>query len=94
MRLVHEGVASRIRHRALLDVLGNGAFDFERYKERYLELLGRDRDALFSKTMLSREDFTELFESWIAEDRLRYGTGDYGMRRVSPTKRVRSKANK
>ncbi len=73
MRLVHEGVASRIRHRALLDVLANGQFDFDTYKNRYADLLKRDRDALLAKTMLSSEDFTVIFKGWMHDESARYG---------------------
>lgn len=73
LRLVHEGTATRIRHRALLDVLAAGPYDFDAYRRRYGELLERDREALVAKTMLTAEDFKSLFEDWLKEDVERYG---------------------
>ncbi len=73
MRLLHESVASRIRHRALLDVLARGVFDFDTYKRAYAELIERDRDALCAKIMLGDQDFLSMFASWQEDDTARYG---------------------
>ena len=73
LRLVHEGTAMRIRHRALLDILAEGSYDFDAYRRRYVELLERDREALVAKTMLSPENFAAIFQDWLKEDVQRYG---------------------
>ncbi len=72
IRLMHEGIAARIRHRALLDVLAHSDFSMDRYKTTYAELLERDRDALMAKALLSKPDFEETFSGWIKEDSARY----------------------
>lgn len=73
MYLVHEAVATRIRHRALLDVLASNTFDFSTYKNTYSQLLERDQQALYAKTMLNADDFREIFLLWAEGDTARYG---------------------
>ncbi len=72
LRLVGGAVTSRIRHRALLDVLASGSYDYERYVERFKDLRERDYQALFAQYMLKKADFNRLFGEWSAEDLERY----------------------
>lgn len=90
-RIVHETVAGRIRHRALLEVLqSNEAFDFETYKQVYLKLLERDAAALVSKLILKDDNFTKLFGGWQAADKERYGTEAWPPpKRATPAKTSR-----
>jgi hypothetical protein len=72
LRLVAATVTSRIRHRALLDVLGSGPYDYERYVARVKEIRERDYQALFAYYMLKKNDFNTVFGDWYAEDLERY----------------------
>lgn len=87
IRLVHYGVTSRLRHRALLDVLKDGAFDYQKYLQVFENIVERDRDALFAKLMLSKDDFRSLFKEWESEDQKRYGITK------TPKKRLRRTAD-
>lgn len=72
LRIVTAAVTSRIRHRALLDVLGSGPYDYGRYVERFKEIRERDYQALFAQYMLKKNDFSRIFGDWFAEDMERY----------------------
>lgn len=73
VRLVDEAVRTRISHRALLDVLEEGRFDFVSFIESFEKLAMRDYRPLHAQLMLNADDFNRLFSSWKAEDTERYG---------------------
>jgi hypothetical protein len=93
LRLVTESVLSRIRLRALLQVLETEHYDYETYAEAYKTLRERDFAALHSQMMLSNEDFLTLFADWRRSDLARYGTSPANKRkRQSRRARVTRKA--
>lgn len=72
IRLVHEMVSARIRHRTLLDVLAQGAYSWDAYVRRYKELIYRDAQALYGQMILEEADFIKLFSEWKSDDTARY----------------------
>jgi hypothetical protein len=75
-RLVMEAAASRIRHRALLDVIEAGPFTKDRYFEAYKAIYDRDHDALTALLFLESADFHAEFGAWREDDIHRYGIPD------------------
>ncbi len=75
-RLVLEAVASRLRHRALLQVIETGAFTKDSYLESYKTIYDRDHEALIALMLLRHDDFEAAFSEWREEDITRYGIPD------------------
>lgn len=72
--LVNESVRSRLRHRALLDTLGqSGSVDIAQYLEAYKLEEERNFKPLLDLLLLTSERFTELHSEWIKAERLRFG---------------------
>jgi hypothetical protein len=65
--LIEETVYARIRHRALLDVLG-GDYTAEKYFARFVELYRRDFEALVYRTLITPVAFAERFAEWNREN--------------------------
>jgi hypothetical protein len=86
--LVRESVAARIRHRALIEELSTGSFDFERYKKTFVALAKRDGDALSAQTMLTEANYLSIFKMWHSQDFERYGVS------TAPKKRLAAKARR
>jgi hypothetical protein len=72
VRLVRDAVYSRIRHRALLDVLAHGPFDAKKYHDTFRKFVRRDYRALYAKLILKAEDFTSLHGQWHEDDERHY----------------------
>jgi hypothetical protein len=64
IKLVEDAAFSRIRHRALLDLLASQEFSTGAYLDRFRDLCERDLMPLASKFMMKDEDFNELFGEW------------------------------
>ena len=84
IRMVHQMVASRLRFRALLEVLRQGEFEYEDYLARYSEIRERDSQAMVAQLMFERDDFQALFGEWKKQDDERW--------QATPSKRVKARS--
>jgi hypothetical protein len=89
--LVHEGIAARIRHRALIKVLSSGRFDFAQYKKAYSALFKRDSAALAAQTLLSEANYLSIFKEWQRQDVMRYGVSRPSKQRSATKARRKAK---
>lgn len=72
-RLAVELVRSRVRHRALINALREGTFDWSRYTAHIEEVEQSDAQALFDLLILTWDTFRSRYEEWMERDFATYG---------------------
>lgn len=72
--IINELARSRVRHRALLDLLeAHAVVDMAKYVERYRSQEERDFKPFVELLLLSPEQFRERWSDWVSANEERYG---------------------
>ena len=72
-RLILEAAQARIRHRALIETLGEGKFEWSTYVKQLKAIRERDENALVQQLILTSDAFNAAFSEWSARDFARFG---------------------